>query len=163
MPERVYRNRRAGEECIHVELTPVDILNLLRDVTVHPHATASTQAFVSILQESHGVFLAAVTDELRAAGIEPAREAPTPGQPQPAQPGTTPPGTAGPHETAVSRPAPRRLDCPQQCPIPDGVTVAEVPPPRHTWGDVFACPNTGCGRHLLIKPTTAATDQSKEQ
>ncbi|MEU1853955.1 hypothetical protein ABZ499_33030 [Streptomyces sp. NPDC019990] len=44
---------------------------------------------------------------------------------------------------------PRRLDCAEQCLIPDGVTLHEVPRPRHAWGDVYNCPNDGCERSFM--------------
>ncbi|MDI9836234.1 hypothetical protein [Streptomyces sp. KAU_LT] len=49
---------------------------------------------------------------------------------------------------------PQRLDCPEQCEIPPGVTLTEVPEPRHAWGDVHRCPNEGCGRCFLARLTT---------
>ncbi|MFB6776531.1 hypothetical protein ACFCX0_03660 [Streptomyces sp. NPDC056352] len=47
---------------------------------------------------------------------------------------------------------PDRINCEQQCEIPAGVRLAEVPRPRHDWGDVFQCPNEGCGRSFLATP-----------
>lgn len=44
---------------------------------------------------------------------------------------------------------PTQLPCEQSCDIPEGLTVAIVPVPRHNWGDVFVCPND-CGRALLV-------------
>ncbi|MER7835298.1 hypothetical protein ABTY98_05145 [Streptomyces sp. NPDC096040] len=46
----------------------------------------------------------------------------------------------------------QRLDCPERCEIPAGVTLTEVPEPRHAWGDVHRCPNDGCGRTFLATP-----------
>lgn len=46
--------------------------------------------------------------------------------------------------------APARINCELQCEVPAGVTMAEVPPPRHDWGDVLFCPNGDCGRCFLI-------------
>ncbi|MFE0651017.1 hypothetical protein ACFVZH_20750 [Streptomyces sp. NPDC059534] len=43
------------------------------------------------------------------------------------------------------------IDCQQQCVIPDGVELKEVPRPRHDWGDVFNCPNDGCGRSFMTR------------
>jgi hypothetical protein len=45
---------------------------------------------------------------------------------------------------------PCKLPCPQRCDVPDGVTVALVPPTRHKWSDCFNCPNEGCGQAVLI-------------
>lgn len=42
-----------------------------------------------------------------------------------------------------------RIDCAEQCEIPDGVQLVEVRRPRHAWGDVFNCPNDGCGRSFM--------------
>jgi hypothetical protein len=42
------------------------------------------------------------------------------------------------------------VDCDQKCEIPKGVTLKEVPRPRHDWGDVVACPNEGCERAFLV-------------
>lgn len=44
-----------------------------------------------------------------------------------------------------------RIDCAQQCEIPAGVQLTEVPRPRHAWGDVFNCPNDGCGRSFMAR------------
>ena len=44
-----------------------------------------------------------------------------------------------------------RIDCEQRCTIPDGVELAEVPRPRHDWGDVFNCPNDGCEKSFLAR------------
>lgn len=45
------------------------------------------------------------------------------------------------------------IDCEQQCAIPAGVELTEVPRPRHAWGDVFNCPNDGCGKSFLARQT----------
>lgn len=52
----------------------------------------------------------------------------------------------------------RKIDCPLECPVPEGVELTEVPAPRHDWGDVVVCPNgTGegleapCGRAFMFK------------
>lgn len=52
---------------------------------------------------------------------------------------------------------PEKLPCDQQCEVPEGVRLAEVPPPRHHWNDVIVCPD--CGRAWLVlgKP-----DESQE-
>jgi hypothetical protein len=42
------------------------------------------------------------------------------------------------------------IDCDLKCPVPAGVTMTEVPGPRHAWSDVFVCPNEGCGRCFLL-------------
>lgn len=42
-----------------------------------------------------------------------------------------------------------RIDCAEQCTIPEGIRLVEVPRPRHTWGDVFNCPNDNCGRSFM--------------
>jgi hypothetical protein len=53
------------------------------------------------------------------------------------------------------------VDCPEQCEIPDGVDLTEVPRPRHAWGDVLNCPNDGCGRSFMVRQTSGAeTDTS---
>lgn len=44
-----------------------------------------------------------------------------------------------------------RIDCPEQCDIPDGVTLVEVPRPRHAWSDVLHCPNDGCQRSFMVR------------
>lgn len=43
-----------------------------------------------------------------------------------------------------------RIDCAEQCEVPTGVTLREVPRPRHAWGDVANCPNEGCGKSFLV-------------
>ncbi|MFE7580752.1 hypothetical protein ACFU5Y_04190 [Streptomyces gardneri] len=50
------------------------------------------------------------------------------------------------------------INCEQRCVIPDGVELTDVPRPRHAWGDVFNCPNDGCGRSFM----TRQNDQPKE-
>lgn len=50
-----------------------------------------------------------------------------------------------------------RIDCAEQCEIPDGIQLIEVPRPRHAWGDVLNCPNDGCGRSFMTK-TAASSD-----
>lgn len=47
-------------------------------------------------------------------------------------------------------PDPRHIDCAEQCEIPDGTQLEEVPRPRHAWSDVLNCPNEGCGKSFLI-------------
>jgi hypothetical protein len=47
---------------------------------------------------------------------------------------------------------PARLPCIQQCEVPPGKRLAEVPVPRHNWTDVLVCPNEGCGRAWLVVP-----------
>lgn len=42
------------------------------------------------------------------------------------------------------------ITCPEQCDVPDGVTLREVPRPRHAWGDVFNCPNDDCDRSFMV-------------
>lgn len=44
------------------------------------------------------------------------------------------------------------IDCAEQCTIPDGIELTEVPRPRHDWGDVFNCPNGGCGKSFMARP-----------
>lgn len=54
---------------------------------------------------------------------------------------------------------PCEIDCPVKCNVPKGYDLTDVPPPRHDWSDVMACPNGGeqealsgpCGRHFLVK------------
>lgn len=53
---------------------------------------------------------------------------------------------------------PCKIVCPLTCDVPDGVTLAEVPSPRHAWGDVVRCPNgdapksdVECERVFLVK------------
>ena len=51
-----------------------------------------------------------------------------------------------------------RIECPLACEVPEGYTLAEVPPPRHNWGDVKWCPNgpedlppgEECGKVFLV-------------
>ncbi|MDH6489602.1 hypothetical protein [Streptomyces sp. SAI-127] len=62
---------------------------------------------------------------------------------------STPPGVDEPGDV-------QRLDCPQRCEIPPGITLTEVPEPRHAWSDVHRCPNDGCGRTFLAHPTDPA-------
>lgn len=45
-----------------------------------------------------------------------------------------------------------RIDCAEQCEIPPGITITEVPPSRHAWADVFRCPNDGCEKTFLARP-----------
>lgn len=52
----------------------------------------------------------------------------------------------------------RRIDCAEQCEIPDGVELREVPRPRHAWGDVLNCPNDGCERSFLVVKEAADGD-----
>lgn len=47
---------------------------------------------------------------------------------------------------------PCKIDCADGCDVPAGVTLSEVPTPRHTWTDVMQCPHDGCGRCFLIVP-----------
>lgn len=54
---------------------------------------------------------------------------------------------------------PCEMDCPENCTVPDGVTIAWVPAPRHNWADVARCPNDGCERAFLVL-TTASADPS---
>jgi hypothetical protein len=42
------------------------------------------------------------------------------------------------------------LNCQLECIVPDGVTLEEVPVPRHAWGNVLVCPNEGCGKAFLV-------------
>lgn len=52
---------------------------------------------------------------------------------------------------------PCKMECPMNCDVPDGVKLAEVPRPRHQWGDVLACPNgkeVECERAFLVVPKT---------
>lgn len=44
-----------------------------------------------------------------------------------------------------------RIECPERCVIPQGVTLVEVPTPRHAWGDVYNCPNDGCDRSFMAR------------
>ncbi len=37
----------------------------------------------------------------------------------------------------------------EQC-GPDLVKITEVPPSRHAWSDIAACPTEGCGRQFLV-------------
>ncbi|MEY9937324.1 hypothetical protein [Streptacidiphilus sp. MAP5-3] len=50
MPERVYMNRRPGEECIHIEITPAEIPALLFG------NEPETGAFMSLLVEAGAQF-----------------------------------------------------------------------------------------------------------
>jgi hypothetical protein len=43
------------------------------------------------------------------------------------------------------------IDCEMSCEIPEGVTLTELPPPRHDWGGILRCPNDGCGRFFLVE------------
>lgn len=45
------------------------------------------------------------------------------------------------------------LNCQEKCEMPEGVVLKEVPPPRHAWGDVFGCPNGGCGKFFMATKT----------
>lgn len=47
-----------------------------------------------------------------------------------------------------------RIDCPKACEIPAGITLTEVPRPRHAWSDVYTCPNDGCGRAFMTSNNT---------
>lgn len=53
-----------------------------------------------------------------------------------------------------------RIDCLQQCEIPEGVDLVEVPRPRHAWGDVLNCPNDGCERSFMARETAVEEPQS---
>lgn len=48
---------------------------------------------------------------------------------------------------------PCTIDCAERCEVPEGRTLADVPPPRHAWADVLRCPHEGCGRAFLIVPS----------
>lgn len=45
---------------------------------------------------------------------------------------------------------PTNIDCEQRCDVPSGMTLSEVPRPRHAWSDALPCPN--CGRCFLKVP-----------
>lgn len=45
---------------------------------------------------------------------------------------------------------PTTIPCAQQCEVPKGARLAEVPRPRHAWGDVANCPNDGCERSFVV-------------
>lgn len=47
-----------------------------------------------------------------------------------------------------------KIQCSLECDIPEGVTLTEVPAPRHDWTDVIRCPNIeeGCERVFMISP-----------
>jgi len=49
---------------------------------------------------------------------------------------------------------PARLPCSRQCEIPEGLTLAPVPTPRHAWGDVLVCPYEDCRRAWLVVADT---------
>lgn len=50
-----------------------------------------------------------------------------------------------------SQPTCERCDLEQQLKdCPGIVSFTEVPPSRHAWGDVAACPREGCGRQFLF-------------
>lgn len=49
-----------------------------------------------------------------------------------------------------------RIDCPEQCEIPDGADLVEVPRPRHAWSDVLNCPNDGCERSFMVRKEDGA-------
>lgn len=42
---------------------------------------------------------------------------------------------------------PDRIDCEEHCEVPEGVTMTEVPRPRHAWSDIIHCP--WCPRSFL--------------
>jgi ADP-ribose pyrophosphatase len=54
--ERVYMNRRLGEQRIHVEIDEDEIAGILRDFEASPKLAAATRAFVEILQVADGAF-----------------------------------------------------------------------------------------------------------
>ncbi|GAA3384424.1 hypothetical protein [Streptomyces racemochromogenes] len=45
---------------------------------------------------------------------------------------------------------PRHIDCIEQCEIPDGADLHEIPRPRNSWPDILNCPNQGCGKSFLL-------------
>lgn len=45
---------------------------------------------------------------------------------------------------------PDPLPCRLECDVPEGVTLAEVPMPRHAWTDIIICPNKDCGRAWMV-------------
>lgn len=51
------------------------------------------------------------------------------------------------------------IECVQNCTIPDGVTLTEVPVPRHDFSDVHVCPNDGCGRAFMTRTSTSQEPQ----
>ena len=58
------------------------------------------------------------------------------------------------------------VNCPLACEIPEGLELAQVPEPRHDWGDVLRCPNGAeeglefpCGRAFLVKENGRADDE----
>ncbi|MEU0393844.1 hypothetical protein ABZ208_13875 [Streptomyces sp. NPDC006208] len=65
-----------------------------------------------------------------------------------------PEGDSGPQAGADGFEGLARINCAERCEIPEGVQLAEVPRPRHDWGDVVHCPNDGCGRSFLVTPAT---------
>jgi hypothetical protein len=54
-----------------------------------------------------------------------------------------------PEVTLVEWLGPTTISCGNACEVPAGVRLAEVPVPRHAWGDVVVCPHD-CGRAFLI-------------
>lgn len=56
MTERVYMNRRSGEERIHVEIPAEEIPRILADFRPGPEASAETLALHQVLVEAHRAF-----------------------------------------------------------------------------------------------------------
>lgn len=50
------------------------------------------------------------------------------------------------------------INCQELCSIPEGITMSEVPRPRHDWGDALSCPNDGCERAFLVKEAQPEPD-----
>ena len=40
-------------------------------------------------------------------------------------------------------------NCEENCEVPEGVELVEMPPSRHDWSDIIRCPNS-CGRTYMI-------------
>lgn len=67
----------------------------------------------------------------------------------------TPTGHPGPIITG-------KIPCEQDCTVPEGVALVQVPRPRHAWGDVFNCPNDGCNRSFMLKDVADIESQPRQ-
>jgi hypothetical protein len=56
VPERVYTNRRPGEQRVHIEVTAEEIGELLQDLVLRPGAGDAALKLITILDEASGIF-----------------------------------------------------------------------------------------------------------
>lgn len=53
--------------------------------------------------------------------------------------------------------------CEENCEVPEGIELVEMPPSRHAWSDIIRCPNS-CGRtYMIVDKRVARSDQTRQQ